>query len=56
MQNEKIPTWEQLLPSMLYLLEEGNKAQKDLVKGEILRMAIIADLYNASIQKGGSDD
>jgi len=46
------PTWESLLPFYFDQLDHGNDKSKDLVKGEITRMAQALDKFNAMLKNG----
>ena len=45
------PTWAEILPALLMVLEDGTPKGRAEVKEELRRMAAIADLYVKS-QKG----
>lgn len=46
------PTWEGILPTILVLLENGNAKGRADAKAELVRMAKLADAYNASQRHG----
>ena len=47
------PTWSALLPVMFEVLEHGTPKSRDEIRGELRRMAQIADLYVASRKQVG---
>lgn len=41
------PTWEGILPGLLWVLQDGDNEGKRIAKEELKRMAKAADLWNA---------
>ena len=39
------PTWEEIAPALIAVLEDGSDHGRDQARREIIRMAKIADLY-----------
>ena len=44
------PTWEQIVPSLLFILKSGNKESKAFAAEEITRMAKLADRHLATLK------
>jgi hypothetical protein len=42
------PTWEQILPALLAILENGSAEGKKIARDELRRMAQAADQWNAA--------
>jgi hypothetical protein len=40
------PTWTQILPALLLVLDAGNEEGKKIAREELKRMAIAADYFN----------
>lgn len=45
------PTWEQILPALLAVLENGTDEGRKTVKEELRRMAQAADRWNAAAKQ-----
>lgn len=45
------PTWEEITPILIFVLENGAPEGQEFAKRELLRMAKLADLYIESQEK-----
>lgn len=46
------PTWEEVLPAWLAVMESGNAEAMEIGRAELKRMAKLADLYVAQQKEG----